>query len=335
MRTEACRVWEPADLFVDQRINPENCHVWPFADSFAIDVRFLVLDRRSAIPLHRPDHLEVVVFESGEQLYEIGNNVCTLSKGDIIIVGNRFAHRCLPVGSSRPPAYSTVLSFRPQTVHSGIPFGDDLQYLMPFTLQNPSIPNVIRGNLALSGEIRELIERIRLEVPASTEFSQLAIRTYLKMILLRLLNHCSEIGSLHRAFAVQQESFARLAPIFAHIREHADEPIRIKDAARMCAASPCSFMNLFKQVTGQSFVAYLNGFRVKKAQDLLVNTNKSIAEISLEVGFCNQSYFTVVFRQIVGDTPLAFRLENNTGAETRRFRRQADGSPILKPLMTQ
>jgi AraC-like DNA-binding protein len=74
---------------------------------------------------------------------------------------------------------------------------------------------------------------------------------------------------------------------------------------------------------------------VKKAQDLLVNTNKSIAEISLEVGFCNQSYFTVVFRQIVGETPLAFRLENDAGAETRRARRQADGSPFLKPLLTQ
>ena len=113
---------------------------------------------------------------------------------------------------------------------------------------------------------------------------------------------------------LQHESAARLAPIFAYIEEHADEPIRIKDAARMCATSPCSFMNLFKQVTGQSFVAYLNEFRVKKAQDLLVNTNKSIAEISLEAGFCNQSYFTVVFRQIVGDTPLAFRLENTAGA---------------------
>jgi YesN/AraC family two-component response regulator len=93
-------------------------------------------------------------------------------------------------------------------------------------------------------------------------------------------------------------------------------------------------MNLFKQVTGQSFVAYLNGFRVKKAQDLLVNTNKSIAEISLEVGFCNQSYFTVVFRQIVGETPLAFRLENNAGGEPKRSRRQGDLSPILKPLVT-
>ena len=148
------------------------------------------------------------------------------------------------------------------------------------------------------------------------------------MILLRLLNHCSGVGTLRRAFALQHESLPRLAPIFAYIEEHADEPIRIKDAARMCATSPCSFMNLFKQVTGQSFVAYLNEFRVKKAQDLLVNTNKSIAEISLEVGFCNQSYFTVVFRQIVGDTPLAFRLANTADTAPRRSKRQSDFSPI-------
>lgn len=329
MRTEAGRVWESADLFVDKRISRDNCHVWPFAGSYPVDVRFLVLDRR-AIPLHRPDHLEVVVFESGEQLYEIGNNTCTLKRGDVIIVGNRLAHRCLPLTSSQRPAHSTVLSFLPRAVHSGIPFGDDLQYLLPFTLQNLSFPNVIRANPALAREIQELIERIRVEVPAATELSQLAIRTYLKMILLMLVNHCAEVGSLRRAVAAQQESFARLAPIFEYIREHYDEPIRVKDAARRCAASASCFMNLFKQATGQSFVVYLNRFRVAKAQHLLVHTNKSIAEISLESGFCNQSYFTVVFRQIVEETPLAFRLRHSEAAESDKSKPRTDFSSMVE-----
>ena len=123
-----------------------------FATPFAVDVRFLTLDRRTEIPLHRPDHLEVVVFESGEQLYEVENNICTLHKDDVIIVGNRISHRCLPAGSAQRPARTIVLSFLPQTVHSGIPFGDDLQYLMPFNLQGPSVPNVIHANPALSRE---------------------------------------------------------------------------------------------------------------------------------------------------------------------------------------
>ncbi len=86
----------------------------------------------------------------------------------------------------------------------------------------------------------------------------------------------------------------------------------------MCAASPCCFMNLFKEATGQSFVSYLNNFRVNKARDLLVGTSKSIAEIGLETGFCNQSYFTAVFRRATGMTPLACRLDSVAGGDKTR-----------------
>jgi transcriptional regulator GlxA family with amidase domain len=72
--------------------------------------------------------------------------------------------------------------------------------------------------------------------------------------------------------------------------------------------SDCCFMHLFKEVTGQSFVAYLNRFRVARARSLLASTDKAISEISLETGFCNQSYFGVIFRRITGMTPLEYRL---------------------------
>lgn len=328
-------VWEPADTFVDRRINPERSHVWPFRNPFPVDVRFLILDRRTEVPLHRPDHLEVVLFESGEQVYEVENSLQTLTKGDIIIVGNRIFHRCLPSSCSHRPARTIVLSFLPQTVHAGIPCGDDLQYLMPFNLQGSSAPNVIHANPALSREIRDLIDRIRPELPGSSDRSRLAIRTYLKMILLAIVNHCSEVGIFRHAFDLRRESFARLGPIFDYLKLHYDEPIRVKDAARMCAASPCCFMSVFKEYTGQSFVAYLNSFRVAKAQELLVTTNKSIAEISLETGFCNQSYFTVVFRRATGKTPLAFRLDGTEHLHRRGFQTAVNPPSTVKMPPTQ
>jgi AraC-like DNA-binding protein len=67
------------------------------------------------------------------------------------------------------------------------------------------------------------------------------------------------------------------------------------------------FMRFFKQATGQSFRAYLTGFRIEKAQSMLSSGNLSIVEISQEVGFCSQSYFGEVFRDLVGMTPRAFR----------------------------
>jgi AraC-like DNA-binding protein len=306
--------WERADLFVDRQINPERFHVWPFRNPYPVDVRFLILDRRRDIPLHRPDHLEVVIFESGELAYEVENSTCTVAKKDIIVVGDRLRHRCLPLTASQAEARVVVLSFLPQTVHCGTPLGDDIQYLMPFSQKGPSVSNVIPGKTGLSREIFDLVERIRSELPGASELSRLAIRTYLKMILLAVLNYWSGMGKAREVFDRQRNIVGRLTPMFEHLQQHYSEPIRVNDAARLCAASSCCFMNLFKEVTGQSFVAYLNRYRVAQAQNLLKATNKGIAEISLETGFCNQSYFGVVFRRVTGMTPFAYRLHHSGSA---------------------
>jgi transcriptional regulator GlxA family with amidase domain len=168
---------------------------------------------------------------------------------------------------------------------------------------------VIPAATGLSREIFEFIERIRGELPGETERSRLSIKTYLKMILLALVNHYSELDATHEALHYRQSNVRRLAPLLEHIEQHYGEPLRVHDAAKLCAMSDCCFMQLFKEVTGQSFVAYLNHFRVTKAQDLLTSTDWPISEISLETGFCNQSYFGVIFRRVAGMTPLEYRLD--------------------------
>jgi AraC-like DNA-binding protein len=179
---------------------------------------------------------------------------------------------------------------------------------MPFNLRVPLVSNVIRANSGVSREIRELIDRIRQELPGDTDRAQLTIRTYLKVILLILSNYCADHSAGRAVFYRQRDAAARLAAAFEHVQKHYDEPIRVAEVARMCATSTCRFMNLFREVTGQSFVAYLNRFRVDKAKDMLASSNKPISEIGLEAGFCNQSYFGVVFRRITGETPLEYRL---------------------------
>jgi two-component system response regulator YesN len=71
-------------------------------------------------------------------------------------------------------------------------------------------------------------------------------------------------------------------------------------------------MNFFKKATGQSFTAYLNHCRIERAQALLVMTDKSVSDISQEMGFCDQSYFGTVFRKLVGMTPAGYRAKSRT-----------------------
>ncbi|MGO8792883.1 MAG: helix-turn-helix domain-containing protein [Terriglobia bacterium] len=68
--------------------------------------------------------------------------------------------------------------------------------------------------------------------------------------------------------------------------------------------------------TGQSFRSYVNQFRIAKAQDLLASTDEPISSISQAVAFCNQSYFGMMFRKLVGSTPLAYRRQFASGHET-------------------
>ncbi len=72
-------------------------------------------------------------------------------------------------------------------------------------------------------------------------------------------------------------------------------------------------MYFFGQVIGPPFRSYLNHCRVERAQVLLASTNKPIADIAQEMGFCDQSYFSAVFHKLAGMTPAAYRRRHHSG----------------------
>jgi AraC-like DNA-binding protein len=59
--------------------------------------------------------------------------------------------------------------------------------------------------------------------------------------------------------------------------------------------------------TGWSFTELLTRLRVDRACQLLVRTDAPLAQIALECGFGDQSYFTRVFRKRIGRTPRDYR----------------------------
>ncbi len=63
----------------------------------------------------------------------------------------------------------------------------------------------------------------------------------------------------------------------------------------------------FKRVFGQSIGGYMKEYRIKRAKELLCNSDASIAEIAIAVGYENQSKFTVAFRDITGILPRDYR----------------------------
>ena len=64
---------------------------------------------------------------------------------------------------------------------------------------------------------------------------------------------------------------------------------------------------MFKKETGQTFINYLNNYKIERSKDLLKNTNMTLLYISLEVGFNNQSYYSTIFKKYTNMTPQEYR----------------------------
>ena len=85
------------------------------------------------------------------------------------------------------------------------------------------------------------------------------------------------------------------------------ERITLEDTARMVYLSPAYLSRIFKQETGVTFNEYLNRVRVNKAKELLRRRELRMTDISLAVGYEDQSYFTKVFKRVAGMLPREYR----------------------------
>lgn len=95
--------------------------------------------------------------------------------------------------------------------------------------------------------------------------------------------------------------------IIAYIQQHIYDPLPLARLASHVAYSPYHFTRLFKERMGISPLYYVSSIRLQKAKDLLLQTNLSVRDISLEIGQQSLGTFTTRFTERVGMTPAQFR----------------------------
>ena len=83
--------------------------------------------------------------------------------------------------------------------------------------------------------------------------------------------------------------------------------LSIEQIAQTSSLSVSHFRKLFKEVTGETPIQYLNQLKMKRAFDLLRQTNMPVSEIAETLGFENQYYFCNFFKKHAGISPLSYR----------------------------
>jgi len=90
-------------------------------------------------------------------------------------------------------------------------------------------------------------------------------------------------------------------------RNYSDPNLNINILSDKFNLSPSYLSRIFKEENGISIIDYISECRIKKAKELLKNTDKRIQEIAEETGFLSSSVFIRVFRKVEGTTPGSFR----------------------------
>jgi AraC family transcriptional regulator len=211
--------------------------------------------------------------------------------GDIAIIPAGISQRC----NWNSLAQFTIVAIEPallQWVGQDLVNCDRIE-LLPHFMAQPDI----------------LIQGIVSALRAELEFGQIggyllvdSLKTTLAIHLLR--KYCTTQPKLSSyAGALSQ---AKLKQVTEYINEHLDWDLKLIDLAAIVQISPYHFLRLFKHRTGITPHQYILQQRIEKSKYLLQYSKLSIAEISVRVGFCDQSHLTRCFKRFLGMTPKQF-----------------------------
>ncbi len=244
-----------------------------FENTFPNKDHFVFLDKHTklAFETHFHERFELLYILDGE-CDAVVNGKSYNAKTDDIIVINKFESHFYKQISKKIEAYVLVV--------------DDF-YLSGFYMEdNDKVFAHILKNCDISSEIKRLLEMW---------FSEGADSIVTNMGYFNLL-----LGKLIRCDMMCNKPDISFDYIhaFTFINEHFAEDLTMQSVAKKMGYSEVYFSNRFNRLTGMNFRAYLNLLRIKKAKELLSDSNKTIEEVALQVGFNNMATYYRALKRV-------------------------------------
>lgn len=252
-------------------------------------------------------HLELILPLDGPIRIRTGEQSVSLAAGELLVVDNLKLHNLEDF-----PGFKTRLvdiSFLPEFVYgSGSP-SCDYAFLIPFYAKREGHPHILRGTDELAAPVyqalAELLERCFRS--GQQVYAQAGCKATFLQLLYLLTRQFQAAEVLHSEYLQHRQQADRLARIFEYVRQNYAERITIAQATQIVHMSQAQFMKVFKKVSGMTFVAHVTRVRIMNALRSLRETDLTIAEIAMQCGFSDQSYFDRRFREAFGKSPRDWR----------------------------
>ncbi len=251
---------------------------------------------------HYHGSFEIYYLLSGTRNYFIKDRVYRIEKGDVVLINRQDLHKTTYGGSSFHERI--LINFDEAFIGGMLPVVKDIDLWQPFR-QGIHV-------LKLNKSERVMMEQALFRIMKEARERSAGAETCVRLLLLELLIFIARRAVMPESGLVEQHNpmYEKISCIVKHINSNYKDRLTLQSLAGTFYISPGYLSRLFKNVTGFTFVEYLNSVRIKEAQRLLKDTKYNMGEIAERTGYESTTHFGRVFREITGVAPLRYRKLN-------------------------
>ncbi|OPJ57420.1 HTH-type transcriptional regulator YesS [Clostridium oryzae] len=181
-------------------------------------------------------------------------------------------------------------------------------------------------------ELRTFLSIILCEIVQRSDNYDEEIEGTLVKLLYHLINNFHYLMYEQNELKENDEQLERYHRIAKYIFNNYNNNITLQDIADKEFLSTHYLSHEIKYATGSSFTDLVNATRVEESVKLLLDTDKTISEISEDVGFSHTRYFNKNFKQYYKMTPLSFRKKYKVDEEIYEKQKKIEKYPINEAM---
>ncbi|GAB3735558.1 AraC family transcriptional regulator [Spirosoma lituiforme] len=246
---------------------------------------------------HYHPEYEIVYLPDGNGQRRVGTNVSRYEVGELVFIGPNLPHLNFSYG--KEGQFDEIV----------VQLRDD--FMGDSFLQKPELATVRRlferahAGLTFGIGTRQRVGPLLAKLPEQVPFERLV--TLLQ--ILHYLANAPDAEALHTEgvrFDLNPKEQDRINRVYQYVEKHYAEPIDMRAVADLSSLTVPAFCRYFKRMTQSTFTDFVNEYRISQARRLL-DSARTIADVSSAVGFNNLSHFNKTFLAVTGQTPGAYR----------------------------
>lgn len=270
------------------------------------DTAYPIFIRRGALsdypnytaPSHWHDDIELIAILDGQMNYNVNGEIITLQKGEGIFVNARQIHFGFSISKTECDFICILL--HPMLLCAVPAYEHD--FVLPVIRSN-SVPFVFLDPKIHWQET--ILEQIYyMEQNKGQKTTPLKVQSAFFVIWSLLYEN---IQPENHIATTKNNDLTAARNMVGFIQKNYTRKISLKEIALAGAVGQSKCCKLFAKYFGQTPNTYLNQYRLNKSLEILKNSDMSVTEIALSVGFSGASYYTEIFRKYFGKSPTEFR----------------------------